>query len=156
VHITFGIQPPTSFANLFGSWLHGLDLNHRNQILLGAAVLCWAIWLNRNDMVFNKAKANTSMQVIFRAMYWIRQWSMLHKEEEHHLFKEGCRRWETLIMSIFAKFGWNFTNHIGVSASLCVSGSLDGLSSVLLPARVCSPYGVDLYRGAQLYTIHGW
>jgi hypothetical protein len=30
---------------------------------------------------------------------------MLHKEEEGPLFSEGCRRWETLIMAVFAKFG---------------------------------------------------
>ena len=112
VHITYGIQLPTSFANMFGSWLYGLSLKLRNQILLGAVALCWSIWLNRNDMVFNKAKPNTSMQVIFRTTYWIRQWSMLHKEEERHLFFEGCRRWETLIMAVFVKFSWNFMNRI--------------------------------------------
>ena len=65
VHITYGIQLPTSFANMFGSWLYGLSLKLRNQILLGAVALCWSIWLNRNDTIFNKAKPNTSMQVFF-------------------------------------------------------------------------------------------
>ena len=40
VRITFGIQPPISFANLFGSWLHGLSPKLRSQILLGVAALC--------------------------------------------------------------------------------------------------------------------
>ena len=71
VPITFRIRPPTSFANLFGSSLHGLSPKLRKQILLGVATLCWAIWLNRNDMVFNMAKSNTAMQVIFRVTYWI-------------------------------------------------------------------------------------
>ena len=110
VHITYGIQPPANFANMLSSRLHGLSLKLRNQILLGAAALCWSIWLNKNDMVFNKAKPYTSMQVIFRTTYWIRQWSMLHKEEERPLFFEGCR--ETLITAVFTKFGWNFMNHI--------------------------------------------
>jgi len=64
-------------------------------------VLSWVIWLNRNDVVFNKAKSNTSMQVIFRATFLIRQRSMMNKEEERPLFKEGCRRWETFIMAIY-------------------------------------------------------
>ena len=34
VRITFGIQPPANFANLLGSWLHGLNLKLKNQILL--------------------------------------------------------------------------------------------------------------------------
>ena len=98
VHITYEIQLTTSFANMFGSWLHGLTLKLRNQIFMWAAALCWSIWLNRNNMVFNKAKPNTSMQVIFRTMYWIRQWSMLHNKEERPLFFEGCKRWEMLII----------------------------------------------------------
>ena len=55
VHITFRIQPPTSFANLFGS-LHGLlSLKLGNLILLGVVALCWVIRLNRiNDIRFLK------------------------------------------------------------------------------------------------------
>jgi hypothetical protein len=40
-----------------------------NQILLGAAALCWVIWLNINDMCFNNVKPNTFMLIIFRATY---------------------------------------------------------------------------------------
>ena len=68
LHALFGIlhTSPSNFANLFGYWMHGLSLKLKNQILLGVAALCWSIWLNRDDMVFNKSKSNTSMQVIFR------------------------------------------------------------------------------------------
>ena len=65
-----------------------------------------------NNMVFNKANSNTVAKVIFRATFWIRQWSMLHREDERQLFKVGCRKWETLILEIFAKYGWSFTNRI--------------------------------------------
>jgi hypothetical protein len=59
MHINFGIQPPHSIAGMFGSLLHGLRLTAKNQILLGAAAICRSIWLNRNDIMFNKAKLNT-------------------------------------------------------------------------------------------------
>uniref|UniRef100_A0A0E0D562 Uncharacterized protein n=1 Tax=Oryza meridionalis TaxID=40149 RepID=A0A0E0D562_9ORYZ len=36
----------------------------------------------------------------------------LYDKEERPLFKMDCRSWETLIMAIFAKFGWNFRNRI--------------------------------------------
>jgi hypothetical protein len=53
VYIAFRIQPPINFANLFCSWFHGLRPKLKNQILLGVVALCWVIWLNKNDMVFN-------------------------------------------------------------------------------------------------------
>ena len=112
VYITFRIQPPTSFVNLFGSWLHRLRSKLQNQILLEAAALCLPMWLNMNNMVFNKARSNTVIKVIFRVMFWIQQWSMLHREKERPLFKEGCRNCESLIMAILAKFGLSFKNRI--------------------------------------------
>jgi hypothetical protein len=33
-------------------------------------------------MVFNCAKANTFMQVIFRATYWASSWSLLLRDED--------------------------------------------------------------------------
>jgi hypothetical protein len=113
VHITFGIQPPSSFSDLFGAWLDGIPRKLMNRILLEAAALCWAIWLNRNDMIFNNVKSNTFMQVIFRSIYWIRTWSQLHKTEEaREMLKRGCWLLETMIMEVFVKFGWKFTNRI--------------------------------------------
>jgi hypothetical protein len=37
---------------------------------------------------------------------------MLHREKERALFMEGCRRWETLLLAIFMKFGWKFRSCI--------------------------------------------
>jgi hypothetical protein len=80
-----------------------------NQILLGAAALCWAIWLNRNDMVFNNVKSNTFIKVIFSTTYWIRTWLLLHKSEEAREMlkkkKKGYNLLETVIMEVFVKFG---------------------------------------------------
>jgi len=39
-YITFGIQPPSSVSNLFGSWLRSFSWKFRNQILIGASALC--------------------------------------------------------------------------------------------------------------------
>jgi hypothetical protein len=35
-------------------WLTGMDQNTKNLIITGGSVLCWAIWISRNDLVFNK------------------------------------------------------------------------------------------------------
>jgi hypothetical protein len=113
IHITFGIQPPSNIAHMFGSWLIGIRPRLREHICVGLTVLCWAIWLNRNDMVFNRSKSNTFMQVIFRATYWTRTWSLLFKDEEAKAnLKYACRLLETVVMEVFAKFGWKFSNRI--------------------------------------------
>jgi hypothetical protein len=113
IYITFGIQPPNSIAHMFGSWLAGFQPAHRNQICIGLSAICWAIWLNRNDMVFNRVKSNTVMQVIFRATFWTRTWSLLCKDAAaKDNLKHACRALESVIMEVFAKFGWKFSNRI--------------------------------------------
>ena len=57
-------------------------------------------------MVFNKAKSHTYLQVIFRGAYWIRQWSLLSKEEEREALNEGCRRLEGAALHFFGGHVW--------------------------------------------------
>ena len=65
--INFGIQPPLSVSNMFGSWLKGFSFELRIQILVGTTA-CWTIWLKINDVVFNRATSYTLMQVIFKGI----------------------------------------------------------------------------------------
>jgi hypothetical protein len=57
-HITFGIPPPRNRAHMFGSWTSGTGWGGgrvlKRQLLAGASVFCWTIWLSRNDVVFDK------------------------------------------------------------------------------------------------------
>jgi hypothetical protein len=46
-------MPLTSFANILGNWLHGIDLMFRTLTRVGALVVVWSLWLCRNDKVFN-------------------------------------------------------------------------------------------------------
>jgi hypothetical protein len=73
VHITFGIQPPSTILNMFGSWLNGFQPKLRSKNLVGTTAICWILWLNKkNDMVFHGGKSNILfLQVIFRVTYWI-------------------------------------------------------------------------------------
>jgi hypothetical protein len=53
------------------------------------------------------------MQVIFNTTYWSRRWSQLHKgEEAREILKKWCSLLKTVIMEVFLKFGWKFTNRI--------------------------------------------
>lgn len=40
-------------------------------ILTGVASLCWALWLSRNDLMFDTCTQKTYMQVIYRATYMV-------------------------------------------------------------------------------------
>jgi hypothetical protein len=41
------MYPPTSVANIFRNWLHGVDLMFRTFIRVGALVVIWSLWLCR-------------------------------------------------------------------------------------------------------------
>jgi len=77
----------------------------KSKIFVGASVICWVLWLTRNDIVFDKAIAPSYLQVIFKTTYWTRFWSLLQKEEDRHSVKIGCRTIETAAMEVFARHG---------------------------------------------------
>jgi hypothetical protein len=97
---------------MFTGWLDGINMKLKSKILVGASAIYWAIWLTRNDIIFDKAVAPSYLQVIFRRTYWIRSLSLLQKEEDHPLMKMGCSTIETTVMEVFARHGWRFSNRI--------------------------------------------
>jgi predicted secreted Zn-dependent protease len=112
ISVTFGITAPTSTANLFGPWLARFPHKQKALVLIGIAAFCWALWLSRNDMVFQKSKSKSFLQVVFRGTYWIRSWSILSKEEGQEKLKIGCRWLETIALEIFNRSGWNMLKRI--------------------------------------------
>jgi hypothetical protein len=48
MYYVFGIKQPRHSLHFFNSW------SHNQLLLIGGATLCWAIWLTRNDLVFDK------------------------------------------------------------------------------------------------------
>ena len=72
-----GLNPPRSISHMFGTWLNNQHKKTRYLIWVGVAAVCWAIWRCRNDIIFNKIKVNSILQVIFRGTYWLRFWAQL-------------------------------------------------------------------------------
>lgn len=107
ISISFGFQPPTCASSMFGSWLSSFPRKHRSHVLIGAAASCWAIWLNTNDMVFKGSSPNNSLQILFKATFWIRR-SIMSKEEETEVLKKGGHQLEVTAMEV----GWNHRNRI--------------------------------------------
>ena len=56
IQVATGLFPPRGVSNMFGNWLRGIRKDLKSLILLGAATICWSLWLCRNDVVFNKKK----------------------------------------------------------------------------------------------------
>ena len=110
VQFTFGLEVPVSMDHMFGVWLIGFSKKNKSLIMAGVVALCWAIWLSRNDLVFEKCSLKTYMQVLYRGTHWCRFWAQLQKhEEDRTVVKEACRALETTVMQVFASFGWRFS-----------------------------------------------
>jgi hypothetical protein len=58
--------------------------NNKKIFFVGIGDMLWAIWLSRNDIVFNKIQILSYMQVIFRGTHWTRTWSSFQKEENQY------------------------------------------------------------------------
>ncbi|WVZ76858.1 hypothetical protein U9M48_024784, partial [Paspalum notatum var. saurae] len=69
--------------------------NKVGMLLAGAAALCWAVWLTRNDILFNKCKPKYRTD---------------DKKEE---VVEACKSLKSLAMELFSSFGWPFVFRIG-------------------------------------------
>ena len=59
VHILFGIDPHVDIADLFDIWSKMETIKHNTLLLSAAAALCWAIWITRNELVFDKCRPKT-------------------------------------------------------------------------------------------------
>ena len=50
-------------------------------LLTAASALLWALWISRNEIVFDKCKPKSLLQVLFRGTHWLRQWANLQRRE---------------------------------------------------------------------------
>lgn len=65
IHLLFGLLPPTDMADLFVRWFKLGNKKYNTLLLTAAAALLWAIWLTRNEIVFDKCKLKSLLQVLF-------------------------------------------------------------------------------------------
>ena len=114
-HFCFGMSAPRSVRHIFSTWITGIDLKTKRLVITGVSVFCWAIWISRNDLVFNNVSSFTYLQVLFRGTHWLRLWAQLQKDEaDGVLIKNVCRRLESVAMQFCVNFGWRFSNRIAL------------------------------------------
>jgi hypothetical protein len=75
---------------MFGGWVYEMNSKERQIFLVGIGVMLWAIWLSRNDVVFNKVSISSSMQVIFQGTYWTRTWTNFQKVQMKKTLQSAC------------------------------------------------------------------
>jgi hypothetical protein len=107
-----GLPPPSNIRHMFGGWVYGMNPKERQIFLVGIGAMLWAMWLSRNDVVFNKISISSSMQGIFRGTYWIRMWANFQKDQPKETLQSACRVIESLTIETFAKHGWWSTNRL--------------------------------------------
>ena len=114
VHYAFDLSPPQSITHLFSNCLRSVGTKLKRKLLTGESALCWAIWLSRNDMIFDRSLTKTYMQVLFQGTHWLRFWAQLQRcEEDKEMIQIACQTVEGLVMQVFTSHGWRFTNRFG-------------------------------------------
>ncbi|WVZ53261.1 hypothetical protein U9M48_004230, partial [Paspalum notatum var. saurae] len=78
---------------------------YKPLLLAGAAALIWAIWLQRNDCVFDRKQPKSFLRVLFRGTFWLRQWAKLQRNEDQDWLLLGAQRLETASLQVFNSFG---------------------------------------------------
>jgi hypothetical protein len=76
------------------------------------AALCWAIWRCRNDVVFEKIKINSILQVIFRGAYWLRFWAQLQRNNQAKDLLSMMRKKLEVVALEQVNGGWKHNFHL--------------------------------------------
>ena len=77
----------------------------KTQIFVGGAIIIWAIWCTRNDIVFEKKQNISFMHAIFKGAYWLRFQVLLQHEDKRETFRCASKALEVIALDVFAKNG---------------------------------------------------
>jgi hypothetical protein len=99
---------------LFVQWSKLGNKKYNTLLLTSDAALLWAIWLTRNEVVFDKYKPKSLLQVLFRGTHWLRQWANLqrHDDRKDQLISVA-QHLETSTLEFFGSNGWLSQRHVG-------------------------------------------
>jgi hypothetical protein len=82
------------------------NIKYNSLLLTVASVL--------NEVVFDKCRPKSFLQVLFKGTYWLRQWARLQRHDDlrDELILVG-QHLETSVLQFFGSNGWLSTRHIG-------------------------------------------
>ena len=93
IHMSFSLAPSKTVTNLFGNWLKGISKLVPKNIRVGVYVVLWTVWNMRNDLVFNKQKSISCLQVIPLITHSICRWSYLQPVDKRKAMNSGATFW---------------------------------------------------------------
>jgi hypothetical protein len=73
--------------------------------------MCWALWLSRNDVVFNRLNTNSFVQVISEGPTRS-DTDLSYLKRKREALKEGCRLLEVMVMEVFRQMAWRHQTRI--------------------------------------------
>jgi hypothetical protein len=113
IHILFGIVPPLNIDDLFVNWSKRGNKKYNTLLLMAAAALFWAIWITRNEIVFDKCKPKSFLQVLFWGTHWLRQWANLQRHDLKDQMIYAAQHIETSALDFFGSNSWLSHRFVG-------------------------------------------
>jgi hypothetical protein len=101
VHLLFGIPRPINIHDLFNRWCKLGRSKYNPPLLNAAAALCWTLWVIKNEVVFDRCKPKTFLQVLFGGTHWLRQWTQLQRHDDQELLLQAARLLEEAALLFF-------------------------------------------------------
>jgi len=87
---------------------------YNTLLLTAASALLWAIWITRNEVVFDKCKPKSLLQVLFRGTHWLRHWANLQRHEDlKDQMISVAQHLETSALDFFGSNDWLSQRHVG-------------------------------------------
>ena len=115
----FGISRPINIYDLFNRWCKLGGSKHNLTLLTAAAALGWTTWVTRNEVVFDKCRPKTFLQVLFRGTHWLQQWVQLQLHEDQELLVQAARLLEKAALRFLRRLvGYLLVGLVSISASL--------------------------------------
>jgi len=113
IHMLFGIVVPINMTELYQHWSKLGTKKYNSLLLTTAAALLWAIWITRNEVVFDKCRPKSLLQVLFRGTHWLCQWASLQRHDDlKDQLISAAQHLETSALHFFSSIGWLSQRHV--------------------------------------------
>jgi hypothetical protein len=87
--------------DLFVNWSKRVNKKYNTLLLMAAAALLWAIRITRNEIVFDKCKLKSFLQILFRGTHGLCQW---HDLKDQMIY--AAQHLETSALEFFSSNSW--------------------------------------------------